>query len=128
MTLLFFLEVDMGTETLATPARTTGDICQKITTYQTYFRSQTYKRYETVFKGSLNGFRLLFLSHSPARTANLCRLIRQMPPSNFIWVTDPTHLFEHGVGASIWSRGGKDQEALHSILGGLACRLEPLST
>jgi hypothetical protein len=37
-TLLFFTEIDMGTESLAGPKRDPRDIRQKIVNYQTYFR------------------------------------------------------------------------------------------
>ena len=43
--LLFFLEVDMGTETVASPKRDFKDIRQKITNYQALFRTGQYKRY-----------------------------------------------------------------------------------
>lgn len=62
-TCLFFLEVDRGTETIASPKRGIGDIRQKIINYQWYFQSQAYRRYEQVFKGRLRGFRLLFLTN-----------------------------------------------------------------
>ncbi len=49
-TLLFFLEVDCGTETLSSPQRDMKDIRQKILNYQWYFQSLKYKRYEEIFK------------------------------------------------------------------------------
>ena len=44
--LLFFLEVDRGTETIASVDRGHKDIRQKVLNYQALFRSGTYKRYE----------------------------------------------------------------------------------
>ena len=49
-TVLYFLEADCGTETLASPQRDMSDIRQKILNYQWYFVSLKYKRYEDIFK------------------------------------------------------------------------------
>jgi hypothetical protein len=123
-TLLFFLEVDMGTETIASVDRVSKDIRRKISNYQELFRSGSYKRYESVFESKLNGFRLLFLATSEARLISLCRLAREMPPSDFIWLTDQGRMFSHGLAAKIWARGGQNEDLPQSILGpGLACEL-----
>jgi hypothetical protein len=123
-TLLFFLEVDMGTETIASMDRVPKGIHQKISNYQELFRSGGYKRYESVFKSKLNGFRLLFLANSEARLISLCRLAREMRPSDFIWLTDQGRMFSHGLAAKIWARGGRNEDIPQSILGpGLVCEL-----
>ena len=123
-TLLFFLEVDMGTETIVSQDRNPKDIRQKIVRYQALFRSGEYKKYESVFDSNLNGFRVLFLVNSFTRLISLCRLVREMPPSNFIWLTEQEQMFSHGLSAQIWARGGLNEESPQSILGpGLACEL-----
>ena len=122
MTLLFFLEVDMGTESIASPKRTPGDIRQKIINYQQYFRSDRYKRYEKFWDCKLRGFRLLFLTNTNARLAVLSRLVQEMPPSEFIWLTSLKQMFFHGLSAEIWLRGGKQDSRLESIIGtSMAC-------
>ena len=93
-TLLFFLEVDMATETLASSRVNAKDIRNKVINYQQYFRSGGYKRYEELWKCELNGFRLLFLAHTPARLAALCRLVIGTPPSDFVWLTDRIYASE----------------------------------
>jgi hypothetical protein len=115
--LLFFLEVDMGTETLAKTDRTPGDVRQKIINYQAIFRSNHYKRYEKIFNAKFNGFRLLFLTNLPASMKSICGLIQEMPPSNFIWVTDQKRMFSHGISDEIWARGGRYEKQEESILG-----------
>jgi len=124
-TLLFFLEVDMGTETLASPKRTKVDVRQKVVNYQTYLRFKRYRRYEHLWNCSLNGFRLLFLAYGPGRLASLCRLVRDMPPSDFIWLTDRRLLLSKGVWADIWSRGGRHDVPPQSILGSQMPELSP---
>ena len=114
----------MGTETIASQDRRPNDIRQKILNYQTLFRTDEYKRYEGLFDFRLNGFRLLFLVNSPARLISLCRLVREMPPSDFIWLTEQQQMFSHGLSARIWARGGRNEDLPQSILGPeLACEL-----
>jgi hypothetical protein len=115
--LLFFLEVDMGTETLASPRRCKQDVRQKVVNYQTYFRLHRYKRYESIWKCRLRGFRLLFLTYGAARMAVLGKLVEAMPPSGFIWLTDRGSLLSEGVWARIWAQGGRLGMPLQSILG-----------
>jgi hypothetical protein len=126
-TLLFFLEVDMGTETLASPARGLKDVRQKIVNYQDLFRSGRYKRYEGFFNARLNGFRLLFVTHSPSRLKTLCQLTASMPPSDFIWLSNRDRLLSSGLADKIWVRGGTFDRQLCAIMGKLsvAGRLTP---
>jgi len=122
--ILLFVEVDCGTETLASPQRDMSDIRQKILNYQWYFDSLRYKRYEQVFQiPCLHGFRLLFLTATLGRLAALCRLTQQMQPSEFIWLTEQHRMFADGVFWHIWARGGNLDAAPQSIMGSLACRL-----
>jgi len=95
--LLFFLEVDMGTETLARPDRNPGVVRDKFLNYQAYFRTQKYKRYEKVWGCPFKGFRLVFLTHTQGRLCSLCSLVQQMPPSDFIWLTEQGRMFSMGV-------------------------------
>ncbi|MBC8453503.1 replication-relaxation family protein [PVC group bacterium] len=123
ITLLSFLEVDCGTETLASPQRDMSDIRQKILNYQWYFDTLKYKRYEEIFKVPfLHGFRVLFLTKTAGRLAALCKLTQEMAPSGFIWLTEQERLFTDGVFAKIWARGGNLQVAQQSILGRKHCR------
>jgi DNA-binding PadR family transcriptional regulator len=127
--LLFFLEVDMGTETIASADRNCKDVRQKIINYQALFRSGRYKRYERVFDAKLNGFRLLFLANTPVRLVALCGLAKAMPPSDFVWLTDQERMFSQGLSAKIWARGGRHDAPLQSILGPkLSCTAPVLNT
>jgi len=126
--LLFFLEVDMGTESRASLDRRPKDVRQKISNYQALFRTGHYKRYEEIYKSKYYGFRLLFLINSSSRLVSLCRLIQEMPPSDFIWLTDQERMFTNGVSAEIWARGGRYDDPPRSILGPkLACEAPVLT-
>ena len=116
-TLLFFLEADRGTEPRNSTRRDRRGIRQKIVNYQTYFAAQEYKRYEKIMKCQLRGFRLLILTENRVRFAALCRLVRVMPPSDFVWLAFRESLLEEGVWAPIWAAGGKVDGPLQSVLG-----------
>ena len=115
-TLLFFLEADRGTETLASNGGG-SDIRQKILNYQARFRSGEYKQYEQKLKAELKGFRVLFVTDTERRLTALCRVVRDTRPSDFIWLTDETSLSARGIGAPIWVRGGLIDIPRESILG-----------
>jgi len=117
--LLFFLEVDMGTETLVSKRHSGQDVRQKIINYQTYFRSKRYQRYEGVFGRPFRGFRLLVATSNAKRYGDLCQLVLCMPPSDFIWLTDKNALETEGVWSTIWTRGGHLDRVQESILGSL---------
>jgi len=121
-TVLFFLEVDRGTETTASPRRKHSDIRQKILNYGICFDTCAYKKYEELWNCQLNGFRLLFVTDSTARLSQLCSLVQEMPPSDYIWLTTAQRMFEDGIGGLIWVRGGRLDASLHSILGTRHCR------
>lgn len=115
--LLFFLEVDMDTEPISSRVRNPKDVRQKILNYQVLFRRGYYKTFEEIFKAKFNGFRLLFMVNSPARLASLSRLVQEMPPSDFIWLTNQEKMFSDGLSAEIWVRGGKTDRPPQSIIG-----------
>ena len=124
--LLFFLEVDMGTETRASPKRSRGDIRQKILNYHATYRLGRYRRYEHIWNLRPRGFRLLLLAHSPARMAALSRLVRDMPPADYIYVSDWEALLSQGVWAEIWAKGGQTDRQRCSILGTKMPRPSPV--
>jgi len=122
--LLFFLEVDMGTEPLS--SEDGGDIREKVNRYKRCFRTTAYKRYETIWGAPLTGFRLLFLADSVSRFVPLCSTIRAMSPSGFVWITSADRMFAEGVSGKIWVAGGATDQSAQSILDRLA-RPAPLS-
>ena len=124
-TILFLVEVDRGTEPFRGSDPVRSEIETKIWSYQEYFHTRRYKRYEQIFKASLNGFRLLFLTDTDSRLSGLSSLVRSSPPSDFIWITTGDRMHRHGISGFIWSRGGRDEEPLESILGSLAKEIAP---
>ena len=115
---LFFLEVDMGTEPLSSDGG--GDIREKISRFKQYFRTKGYKRFEKIWDVPLNGFRLLFMTHSASRLGPLSATVRSMNPSGFVWTTSADQMFETGISGCIWSAGGSSELPARSILDSLA--------
>jgi len=116
--LLFILEVDMGTETLVSRRRPKQDVRQKIVNYHAYFRCERCQRYGSILGSHFRGFRVLFVASTSARHGALCRLVRRMPPCDFIWLTDRDSMQSEGVWSTIWVRGGCSDQPPGSIVGG----------
>ena len=115
--LLFFLEVDMGTESVISSRSIVETISQKIFNYKAYHLSRKYERYEKIFGYSFNGFRVLFLTNNASRRSTLSRFIFADKTNDFIWITDQEKMFQHGIGSNIWTRGGDISSSPESILG-----------
>jgi hypothetical protein len=127
--LLFFLEVDLDNETLVGRRKNTNTVYHKILGYREIYRNDYYIRFEKAFASTFNGFRLLFLAINDARVAALCRFTRASHPSDFIWLTDQTRMFDHGLSANIWIPGGRYEDSRKSILGSdLACEFPLIPT
>ena len=115
--LLFFVEVDMSTETISHVEDSQRDFRSKLFSYQAYFRTEGYKKYEEYWESKFNGFRLLIVTNTPSRAKALSRLVAETPPSDFMWITDDDSLLAHGISDKIWIRGGLGERPLESIVG-----------
>ena len=124
--LLFFLEVDLGTEPLASPGRNANDLRQKVLNYRALILSDRSPPFDRVWNCSFGGFRLPFLTNTAERMGDLCRLVREMPPSNFIWIADQQRMFSRGLADTIWARGRDLARPAESILGWGMARPSPI--
>ncbi len=115
--LLFFLEVDMGTESLQNNGIRSNNIATKIQNYKSYFQSEKYLRYQKKWNTIFNGFRLLILTNTAKRKVSISNFINSDSSNDFVWVADQSEMFEKGLGGRIWSRGGKLSIPQESILG-----------
>ncbi len=114
--LLFFLEIDMGTESITNSTGKSDTIQQKVTNYHTYFLNEGYKRYQKKWKCELNGFRVLFVTNNNQQKERISRFLRESKSNDFVWVTSQKQLFQHGLSCNIWSRDGNNIPQ-QSILG-----------
>ena len=134
--LLFLIEADRGTEATVHQERGKKDVRHKVRAYQACFASGVNHHFAKLCAVSLcvgqkdaewpaapisdreiQGFRLLVLTHGRKRTEGLGRLVRAMPPSDFIWITEIDRLRTEGVAAPIWWPGGRTDRQPKSILG-----------
>ena len=127
LSVLFFLEVDCGSETLASPKRDLSDVRQKIINYQACFLSGRYQRYAKLWRCNLEGFRLLFLTPTTGRLAALCHLTQQMgsAETDFVWLTEQNRLVTEGISAAIWFKAGDLTSKPKSIFGSLSYPIMP---
>jgi hypothetical protein len=115
--LLFFVEIDCGTEPVRRVSSGT-DVGKKLTRYM---ESRATGRYCLVLENtgfSCRGFRVLIVAMDAKRGDQLRRLARSLP-GDFIWVTDMAQLAEDGMAGRIWTTG-RNGEMKRSILGSLA--------
>jgi hypothetical protein len=119
--LLFLLEIDMGTESLS--GSSPGTVRAKISNYEQVFRAKSYQKFEPLLRGAFHGFRVLFVANTQARLVQLSRLTKSVKLADFVWLTDRESLFENGITDKIWVKGGREEEGLFSILGPtLSCK------
>ena len=125
--LLFFLEVDMGTETISSNNPTFKDIRKKIFCYQHIFKYQTYKKFENLLQDHFHGFRTLLVANSEHRLQQLCRLTKSISLTDFIWLTDKNSIIKNGISDKIWIKGGNIENERYSILGPSLTTKAPLT-
>jgi hypothetical protein len=123
-TVLFFVEIDMGTEARTSAAQYPGEIRRKLQCYQQLLSTGDYRRYETDFDAKFRGFRLLMVTPQPERLRALCRLVREVCTTDFVWLTDRSGLLRQGIHAPIWRVGGREDLPPQSILGSEASHVE----
>ncbi len=115
--LLFFLEIDMGTETLSSQSLSKNDFKRKILEYHYVFKNQLYKHLEGIFGLQFNGFRTLVVADSKSRLNQLNRLVKSMKSTGFIWLTDRDSILASGISDVIWFKGGDIEAGQFSIIG-----------
>lgn len=124
--LLFFLEIDMGTEPKLGKARPNKDIRRMVTGYQDFLACETYAFWRSYWDTSLNGFRVLVLASSEARALQILDLTRQMRLTNFVWISDERSLTDAGLAGPIWTVGDGNRGQRQSILGPTLSRVSRL--
>lgn len=113
---LFFVEIDMDTEPATSPGGKPNDIRQKLLNYRICLVRKLYKGCEQIAAAPLTGFRVLLVTGTVERAALLCRLIEELAPMDFAWVTDIGSIQREGLAATIWVRGGRTDRGRESIV------------
>lgn len=108
---LFFLEVDMGTEPFTRSDNGQSNIQDKVARYKAYFWSGEYRiKYEARWRVPLRGFRTLFLAADQGRARQLAHHLATLRPSGFCWVTDKDQMEARGISGKIWLTGDNSEQ------------------
>ncbi len=114
--LLFFVEIDCGTEPVRRETAGT-DLSGKLARYLDVRATNRYLGTLANTGLACRGFRVLVVTPDVKRSNQARRLTCGLR-GDFIWVTDRARLGESGMAAKIWTAGGQD-EPRRSILGSL---------
>lgn len=115
--LLFMLEADNSTESIVSSKYDRRHIRKKIENYRVYLGRGLYQKYSDLFAREFRGFRVLFLASTEKRHNQLCRAIRDLYPSDFVWLSTRKRVSGCGVDAAAWAPGGRLAPPCASILG-----------
>ena len=99
---LFFLEIDRGTEVVGNPEK---GVLKAINFYYNYFISKKYNRYAKDFKcGQFNGFRVLFVTTTETRLGNMRAAVKQAnhKETRFVWLTTADKIKPQTLFSEIW--------------------------
>lgn len=121
MALLFFVEVDCGTEPMARSG-CGSDVASKFERYVELRATDKYHAIGSSLGVTARGFRVLVVATSERRCGQLSRLASQFP-GEFIWTTTSALLEREGIGGSIWHCHG----SMRSLLGSAYQQVEGLA-
>lgn len=99
---LFFLEIDRGTEILSDPQK---GFLKCVNFYYNYFISKKFQRYHEDFRcQEFKGFRVLFVTTTPTRLANMRSAVGQLEhqETRFVWVTTSDKITKETIFHNIW--------------------------
>lgn len=113
--LLFFLEVDRGTENVRASGKNKG-FAERIRAYKLYIESKGYRRYCKEFEYDFKGFRLLIVTNIPHRLKELKKIATEVDPRGFVWLCLQQDVTCGTVFSTIWHMAKPDDEELHSIV------------
>lgn len=113
--LLFFLEVDRGTETIESPINS-SNFLNKIKTYCSYFDNKGYQRYDNDFNYEFNGFRVLTVTTSELRMNNLKKACLKYGDVSIFWFTTFEKLSSDTILEKIWEIANPEDKTMHFLV------------
>ncbi len=107
---LFFVEVDLGTESIKL-------LTEKVLAYDQYFCSEGFKRYSELYKYRFQGFRLLFVG-SMRRLKRLFESLKKADAClEYVWATDKNLLGHNTFWDPLWMVCQRDLTARFPLIG-----------
>jgi len=113
--ILFFLEVDRGTET-ASSLNGYKDFRGKLEACSSFLDTSGYKTYNTDFNFHFNGFRLLITTTSEARLNTLQQTAIEAGALDFVWLTTFDKITSAKILSPIWQIARLGDNNLYSIV------------
>lgn len=115
---LFFVEIDLATETLVSASKNKKDIRNKIITYMNYLACKGYKQLCKEFDFDFKGFRLLILTISEARLRRLIELCEEIGTRGVAWLSTFDRVSQGTIFNPIWQVPCSEKKELRSIVKG----------
>jgi hypothetical protein len=113
--LLFFGEIDRGTESILSASADKYCLKRKIGAYVACFDNGHYKAYEKNFGAAFNGFRVLFITTTEERLRNVLDALTSFDDVAFFWLTTLDKLDGDVLTSRIW-RTASPGEKLQAII------------
>ena len=115
---LFFLELDLGTERIASDNDMNYSLLSKLKRYEDYFRTRGFERYNSWFGKKFRGFRALLVMDSQRRIQRLRAELKKRGIVGFIWFAEKSSLNGNTVFQNIWYKDNIEDENRYSLLDG----------
>lgn len=103
---LLFGELDMGSEIVDSSVRSRPTLVNKLEAYAAFHDSDGYKRLGDRLGERFSGFRVLVITKSGRRVANIRKKCARLGDTGFVWMTSLSHIAPGTVLGPIWQTGG----------------------
>jgi hypothetical protein len=113
--LLFFLEIDRGTENLSASGNSRS-FAERIAAYKHYLDGKGYARYCEEFQFEFRGFRLLVVTTSLQRLEHLKEIAADVDPRGVVWLCLQKDITPETLFGAIWFVAKIGDSDLHSIV------------
>jgi len=102
---LIYGEIDTGEEIVASTLRTRPTIQTKLETYAAWHDNEGYRRVEDTLAARFSGFRVLIVTKSRRRLANIQRMCARLGSSDFIWLATFDRITPGTILDPVWQTG-----------------------
>lgn len=117
---LFFVEIDLGTEPLEASYGSRRDFYLKLMAYSVCSRDRCFERWSREFSYDFSGFRLLVVTSSEERLANISKIVARddVGIDDMVLLSTVEKLENNSVLGGVWRMPGDANGKMHSIVKG----------
>lgn len=113
---LFFCEVDMGSQTLVSKSKLSGDVREKLTAYKDLLDRDGFKDLSEQFKYHFKGFRVLLVTVSDKRLDSLVDVCEGVDTRGMAWLTTFGLIGASSVFGKVWRVPCSGNDGLRAIV------------